>query len=185
MSRYRRILAGLIFILMPGLARSETVDLSGVTKCGISGWAADSDPAGINVRAGPAKDAPIIGTLPLQNDYAVEFEITGSRNGWFLISNAEARHYSDKPDSTVFAGPGWIAANLARFEIEGRAVRAAPRDDAPVLLKFEVDAAESAVIDHVFGCQGAFAEVELHLPDGPHLRGWVTRICSNQVTTCV
>jgi hypothetical protein len=40
------------------------------------------------------------------------------------------------------------------------------------------------VIDRVYGCSGAYAEVMVHMEGEPPLRGWVTGICSNQVTTC-
>jgi hypothetical protein len=36
----------------------------------------------------------------------------------------------------------------------------------------------------VFGCSGAFAEAAVHMDGERPTRGWVTGICSNQVTTC-
>jgi hypothetical protein len=43
---------------------------------------------------------------------------------------------------------------------------------------------DSANIDHVFGCSGEFAEAAVHMEGQRPVRGWVTGICSNQVTTC-
>jgi hypothetical protein len=43
---------------------------------------------------------------------------------------------------------------------------------------------DAASIDHVFGCAGNFADVAVHMPQGPLARDWATGICSNQVTTC-
>jgi len=191
MPRLDRILL-LAAVSLLGLAAApawaESVDTAGVTACKISGWSADPDPAGLNVRAAARKDAAVIGVLPHQPDYGVEFEIIGSLNGWLLIRNAQSVSYSDAPDKKVFAGPGWIFADKVQFEINALALRARPQADAPVVLELHnadhSEGPDSAAIDHVYGCQGAFADVEVHMPEGPHKRGWATRICSNQVTTC-
>jgi hypothetical protein len=59
-----------------------------------------------------------------------------------------------------------------------------------VVAKLRVDAPDhaagpdSATIDHVFGCSGAYAEAAVHMEGQRPARGWVTSICSNQVTTC-
>jgi hypothetical protein len=67
-------------------------------------------------------------------------------------------------------------------------VRSAPAANASVITKLQTQdlsgGPDSATIDHVFGCSGDFADVATHM-DGQHTtRGWVTGICSNQVTTC-
>jgi hypothetical protein len=156
--------------------------------CGISGYSNDPDPHGLNVRSGPDKGARIIAVLPHENDYAVEFEIVASKDGWLKIKDAMARTYSDAPDKKVFAGPGWIFADKARFEINDASLRASPRDDAPEVMPLHTadfsQGPDSALIDHAFGCDGGFADVEVHMDGGPHKRGWAGHICSNQVTTC-
>jgi hypothetical protein len=186
--RFLLLAAAPLLGLVGAPAQAESVDTKGVTACAISGWSADRDPAGLNVRAAARKDAPVIGVLPHQPDYPVEFEIIGSLNGWLLIRNARALSYSDAPDRKVFAGPGWIFADKVQFEINDLALRAQPQANAPVVLPLHnadySEGPDSAAVDHVYGCQGAFADVEVHMPEGPHKRGWATRICSNQVTTC-
>lgn len=169
-------------------AAAEPVDTSGATACSIAGWSADRDPAGLNVRAAPRKDAPILATLPPEAEYAVEFDIIGSRDGWLLIRNAQMPSYGDAPDKPVFAGPGWVYADKVRFLINDPALRSLPKPDAPIVLPLHnadhSEGPDSASIDHVFGCSGAFAEIEAHMSKGPRKRGWATHICSNQVTTC-
>jgi hypothetical protein len=169
---------------------AATVDTAGVTACALSGWSSDPDPAGLNIRAAPRADAEIIGRVPPPADgYAAEFEIAGSRNGWFLINSVAFRDYeSGKGDQKLFKGPGWVFSDKVRFLINRPEVRGAPAANAPVVAKLRTPdgtgGPDSAKIDHVVGCSGAFAEVTAHLEGQRPARGWVTGICSNQVTTC-
>lgn len=164
--------------------------LAAETSCNITGWSEDKDPAGLNVRAGPSKNARVIAVLPPETDYAVEFDIIASEGGWLKIKDAVAPTYSDAPDRKVFAGPGWVFADKVRFVINDTELRSAPREDAPTVLKLSIQTPDyaqgpdSAMIDHVFGCDGGFADIEVHMDKGPHMRGWADRICNNQVTTC-
>ena len=173
---------------------AATVDTTGVTVCALSGWSSDPDPNGLNIRAAPRADAEIIGRVPppkaqAGDTYAAEFDIIGSRNGWFLVRGVKFADYGGgKGDRVLFAGQGWVFADKVRFTINRAEVRGAPADNAQVLAKLSsADGAsgpDSAVIDHVFGCSGTFAEASVHLDRKPPVRGWVTGICSNQVTTC-
>jgi hypothetical protein len=176
----------------PGFA--ATVDTAGVTACAVSGWSNDQDPAGLNVRAAPRLDAAIIGRVPppqtqAGDSYAAEFRIIGSRNGWLLVRDVKFADYGDsKGDHVLLRGPGWVFADKVRFLINHPEVRSAPAADASVITKLQSQdlsgGPDSATIDHVFGCSGDFADVTTHM-DGQHTtRGWVTGICSNQITTC-
>ena len=170
---------------------AATVDTAGVAACALSGWSNDPDPAGLNIRAAPRADAEIIGRVPQprEKEEAAEFDIIGSRNGWFLITGVRfVDYYTGKGDRAVFAGPGWVFADKVRFLINNADVRSAPAKDASVLAKLRTpDGAsgpDSATIDHVFGCSGAFADAAVHMEGQRPVRGWITNICSNQVTTC-
>jgi hypothetical protein len=191
---------GMTFLLFPA-AVAATVDTSGATACTLSGWSNDNDPAGLNIRAAPRADAEIVGRVPQPRkggadgrgaEEAAEFEIIGSRNGWFLITHVKFVGYyrDDGKDRAVFAGPGWVFADKVRFSINRQDVRGAPAGNAPVLAKLRLDSPDttagpdSATIDHVFGCSGDFAEVTVHMERQRPTRGWVNGICSNQVTTC-
>jgi hypothetical protein len=175
-------------------ATAANVDTTGLTACSLSGWSNDPDPAGLNIRISPRADAEIIGHVPPAraqggDSYAAEFDIIGSRNGWFLVRAVKFADYgSGKGDRAVFAGPGWVFADKVRFMINRAEVRGAPADNAPVLarLRRADDSAgpDSAFIDHVYGCSGAFAEAAVHMEGQRPVCGWVTGICSNQVTTC-
>ena len=181
------------------VAHATTVDTTGVTRCQISGWSKDKDPAGLNVRAAPRADAPVIATLPPErrqghhDTYAVEFRIIGSRDGWLLIEKAKIVDYENgKGDRVIFAGPGWVSGGMVGFEINDANLRAAPSVDAKVIATLMdnsdpdgVTGPDGAAVDRVYGCEGGFADVDVHMPRGQKYRGWAARICSNQVTTCV
>lgn len=178
-----------------GMARAgPTVETAGVTACAITGWSSDSDPSGLNVRAAPRADAAIIGRLPppeRQGDdaYAAEFRIIGSRAGWLLVKDARVVDYgSGNGDRPVFAGPGWVFGDKVRFTINRPELRGAPKVEAAVSGKLQsrdgTGGPDSAIIDHVHGCSGAYADLTAHMEHEPSRRGWVTGICSNQVTTC-
>jgi hypothetical protein len=180
--------------LWPGLALAADIDTAGATSCVLSGWSDDHDPAGLNIRAAPKKNAKVIGRLPppqaqTGDSYAAEFKIIGSRDGWLLISSAKFADYGGgKGDEILFAGPGWVFADKVRFLINDSNLREAPDPGAPVILKLasedHTSGPDSANIDHVFGCDGSFADIAVHMPQSPRVRGWATRICANQVTTC-
>lgn len=178
-------------------APAATVDTAVTTPCAMSGWSNDKDPAGLNVRAAPSATAPVVATLPpatkSKGAYDAEFDIIGSRNGWLLIQHARFVDYDGGgPDQILFEGPGWVSGAKVGFEINDADVRSAPKTNAPVTAQLlqTNDAGgstgpDSAAVDRVFSCSGDFADVLLHMPEGKPIRGWVTRLCSNQVTTCV
>jgi hypothetical protein len=63
-----------------GLAVAAPTGTSGAVACAISGWSNDTDAAGLNVRAAPRKDAPVIGRIPpphaqADDSYAAEFDV--------------------------------------------------------------------------------------------------------------
>jgi len=188
-------IVGLTACLCAGAAWSETpVDASGATACAIAGWSSDSDPAGLNVRAAPRLDAAVVARVPPpeQQDgdsYAAEFRIIGSRDGWLLVRDVKVIDYGNgKGDRVVFAGPGWVFGDKVRFAINRPELRRAPKADSAVSGKLQSrdgsSGPDSAIIDHVHSCSGAYAEVTAHITGEPPRRGWVTGICSNQVTTC-
>jgi hypothetical protein len=172
-------------------------DTSGATQCATRGYNTDRDPKGTNVRTGPRATAPVIGRLPAWGkidgsdvDVGAEFRIFGSKDGWLLIE-----YKSDKGDITL---RGWMSGRLISGTIGSAKLRAKPSDDgeAVATLSGEIDGSgygpDSFEILQVHGCQGKFADVTVRLPrsvkpppgkDKP-LRGWVGRVCSNQLTTC-
>jgi hypothetical protein len=179
--------------ISPSASLAAAVETAGATGCSVSGWSDDRDPAGLNVRAAPRKDARVIGRIPPEkmqglDSYAAEFDIIGSRDGWLLVRDVKFADYGGgRGDRAVFRGPGWVYADKVRFLINNEDVHSAADRDSPVVMKLvnadHTSGPDSANIDHVYGCHGDFMEIAVHM-DGPAARGWATGICSNQVTTC-
>jgi hypothetical protein len=193
--------AGMVCFPWTSAGVAAPVDTAGAVACQLAGWSNDSDPAGLNIRAAPRVDAEIISRVPQPRkagadgrpvEEAAEFKIIGSRNGWFLITGVKFVGYysADGKDRAVFAGPGWVFADKVRFLINRPEVRGQPSGNAPILAKLRLETGDgvagpdAAKIDHVFGCSGTFAEAAVHMEGQGPTRGWVTGICSNQVTTC-
>lgn len=166
------------------------------TRCDIPGYAADLDPRGTNLRAGPGTTDAIVARLPPPaadgaDTYAAEFRIIGAQGNWLFIRDAWQGGYGVRPRRKIFAGFAWVSTGLVSFTINGAELRSAPDSTAPVTAilhgRLSNGAAwgpDGVVVERVHGCQGRFADVRVRLPDGRQLRGWATGICSNQVTTC-
>ena len=198
MSPFCRIVVAVALALLPGAAAQAgpQVETAGATPCSFEAWSRDPDPDGLNVRAAPRRDAPVIGRLPAPatgggDSYAVEFTVVGGRDGWFLIEDARFEEYAPGLARPVFGGPGWVAANLTAFTINAAALQAEPRDDSDAVAQLMgTDASggmwgpDSVEIAKVHGCRGAWADVTVKDPNGRTTRGWATQLCSNQVTTC-
>lgn len=173
------------------------IDMSGATQCSTRGYNTDRDPKGTNVRTGPRVTAPVVGRLPAMGkldgsdeDVGADFRIFGSKDGWLLIE-----YKSDKGDINL---RGWMSGRLIGGTIGSAKLRAKPSEESEVVatLSGEIDGngygPDSFEILQVHGCRGKFADVTVRLPasikpppgkDKP-MRGWVGRICSNQLTTC-
>jgi len=184
--------AVLVGLLCAEFAFAEPARAAGAVACSLDGWSDDKDPAGLNVRSAPRKDAAVIAKIPPPraqggDTYAAEFRIIASQDGWLEIRDAKFVDYSGGADGKpLFKGAGWVFADKVRFLINSEDLRRAPDNQAPIIGRLQSDAggADAAIIDHVHGCNGGFADITVHMPQKPAVRGWATSICSNQVTTC-
>jgi hypothetical protein len=181
-------------------APAQAVDTAPTSTCAIRGYLTDTDPNGTNVRSAPRVDAAAIGRLPQHAPHsrdsadavAAEFDIIGSKNGWLLIRNARFEN-PDRPVVSVFDGPGWISGGMVGFTIGSNELRSAPAADAAIVAPLTgetpdgVYGPDSWQVVRVHSCSGHSAEVTIRRSASPTpkaLRGWVGRVCSNQLTTC-
>jgi len=159
--------------------------------CSISAWVNDSDPNGLNVRAGPSRNAAIIGRLPLDDDYfPAEVSITGAQDGWFRIDKAVLDDYTATQPKVVFEGEGWVSGRLLGLLVNDPDLHTAPWEESPVVAHLfyqdangNVAGADSFRVTRLITCQGDWVQVEGIFID-TQLTGWARRTCSNQVTTC-
>ncbi|HEY7978276.1 MAG TPA: SH3 domain-containing protein [Rhizomicrobium sp.] len=181
-------------ILAATIASSPVVTTSDAV-CSINGYNADTDMNGTNLRAAPDAKAPVLYRLKPEiepeDNYGAEFEVIGSKNGWLLIRNAMSGQYGDGNGKIVFKGPGWISGSLVGFTINDSNMRSGPSSHAKVVARLEGDNGEGGVwgpdsfsVTRVYGCSGDFADVSGVTPTKKTYRGWVTKLCGNQRTTC-
>jgi hypothetical protein len=173
--------------------RGQTVkaDAIDIKPCKISAWSTDKDRAGLNIRAGPGTDTAIIGKIPprIQVDgeaFAAEVTITGTKDGWFRIADAEFVKYGefDEP-MLLFEGEGWISGSKLGLALNYHTLYSLPSLEAPAVASLSTDThgADSFVVDRLHACRRNWVEVEGTFLDKPY-RGWVMGTCSNQITTC-
>ena len=172
-----------------------------IVSCAVSAWSTDPDPAGLNVRAAPDRNAAIIGNLPAARDvggesFATEVSITGSKDGWLRISQGWVLDYIfDEPTEIAFEGEGWVSGRHLGLLLNYRNLHGGPSSDTPVVATLAGTnegfryGPDSFLVERIHACRGDWVEVEGALTvdgvaRGPTLRGWTARTCSNQVTTC-
>ena len=156
-------------------------------------WAWTLGAEAVEVREGPGPDFPVIAELPapveIDGDrFAPEVTIAGSQDGWFRIEDAIVISYtSDDPDVVAFEGEGWVPGTSLGLLLNQMDLYSAPSMEADVvahLLNEEEGAGpDSFRVSRLYACKGDWVEVEGDLV-GVESRGWTTRTCSNQVTTC-
>jgi hypothetical protein len=186
-----RLAACLILATVGSVLSSANAFAQQISTCSISAWVDDTDPNGLNVRAGPSSDAAIVGLLPYdESQMAAEMSITGSQDGWFRIDKAVLDDYTAAAPKVVFEGEGWVSGRLIGLLLNDADLHTAPSEDSPVVAhlfyedpKGNVGGADSFGVDRLLACQGDWVEVEGTFFDMP-LQGWATRTCANQVTTC-
>lgn len=195
----RRLAAGLTLFgsIGGGLASAgPAVDVSGATRCSIDVYSIDDDPNGLNIRAAPSAEAALVATAPNSRvqddeDYAVEMHVVGSKAGWLLIDRAWFADYGDPAKAgEVFSGKGWVSGKLTGTDVGDVELRDAPQASARIAATMYSPNASSPVgnvhrfeVGRIYACEGEWAEMEGEFR-GETLKGWATRLCSNQVSIC-
>jgi len=188
-------LAFALALLLPGAAAAAEI-AAPAQRCDFRAWSKDPDPAGLNVRAAPKRDAAVVARLPAPREVegekiAVEFKVIGGDGPWLLIDGAEFADYGDGAKK-VFSGRGWVAAGLVGVTPQDEKVRLGPETTAGIVDEPRATADgnyDFLSLTRILGCRGRWIEmegefrVEQKKPGRP-VRGWVTDLCANQVTTC-
>jgi len=199
-----------------GASRPESPSATPAKSCNFGAFVAETDPAGVNVREAPSTAAKVLGKLPptfveptMNYGVRVEVEITGVREGWFLIRNArDNADLTGRPARPMYGGRGWVSGSKLTVKSQADAGRARPAPAAAVHLRvgdgesFDGDSFIEA--GRLSDCQGEWAQVEFTdqrfpaqeraalkvepaaragLPPG-RFRVWVDRLCGIQETSC-
>jgi hypothetical protein len=180
----------LLALLAGGSARAQ-----GLTECLVEAYAHG---AGMEARAAPSLDAPVVARLPDpvtvgDQTVAVAFTVTGHVPGWFRIEEAA---YTDEVASVAggrrvpLDGPAWVPQDAVRTTPATLELRAAPGDDAPVAARlmglyrmpgttFVLFGPEGVGLRRIAACRGAWAELDTDMG-----RGWTDRVCARQRSAC-
>ncbi len=159
--------------------------------CTFSGWSSDPDPRGLNVRAGPAATARIVGVLPppedhddIEVDFGATFDVVESRDGWFRIANA--RRWSDDARAPATLPSGWISGRDLHVQLQTDKAFAAPDPSSPLVLSSWLD--EGTLTQFRYRnpteCRGEWVRLTVIGPDNRERQGWVRGVCGLQETTC-
>lgn len=168
-------------------AAAEVEQPRQMIRCmGLTANANDADPAGLNVRAAPGLDAPVLGTLKLRafardamgRDLlqTPQFSITGSAHGWLLIEDIR---YPDGMEDPALPASGWVHGSRVL-------VRSYDESAPTARLHSEPGSGGSSellrgVNFSVLGCRDRWLHVREI--DGPR-QGWLAApdVCAQQAT---
>lgn len=187
----RRLYQAVAVLLVTTGSWTSVAGAEAAPGCEIGAWSTDKDPNGLNIRAAPGADSPVIGNIPppmeIEGDlFASEVSITGSHEGWFRIESAYfIDYYLSEKDQVFFEGEGWVSGRYLGLNLEGDRLFAAPSREAAVTFVFSEnpDAHDNFVLERLHACLGYWVEVE-GTSAGERIRGWTNDTCSSQVTTC-
>lgn len=188
-------------------AQDDLVLPKAETRCALEGWLGGKDREAVPVRAAPAPDARLVGTIPFvpyDEDvspedvplaWPVQFDLVASTLGWVKIANVV-----DDIRRPVLEGEGWVPAELVRFQIQSGRGYAGPSTDSRRILDFKDQwQADAGDIERALGCDGEWMLIEAAI--GPKRdsagrdlppekretvlrRAWFRGICGNARTSC-
>lgn len=146
---------------------------AGESACAFGAFVAETDPAGLNVRAGPGTGHKVLGTLPpirhSQDESPiramVEVEVVASDNGWFKIQGARDNDaLIEGPQRPMFKGSGWVSGRKLTVKSQAAAGRQRPDAAAPVVIGGPDGAGfdSDSFVEHarLLGCKGQWVLVE-------------------------
>ncbi|MCV9941069.1 SH3 domain-containing protein [Boseaceae bacterium BT-24-1] len=167
--------AALLLVASPAQAQSEGIAPApaGQVACSFGAFVSETDPEGLNVRAGPGTGNKVVGTLPpvkLSSDdppvrAMVEVEVSAGANGWFRIAKARDNEaLTDAAPRPMFKGSGWVSGRKLTVKSQANAGRQRPDAKAPAVLSgqdgvgFDGDAFVQN--GRLVGCSGKWVLVE-------------------------
>jgi hypothetical protein len=183
------LVAALLLVAPTARAQSEGVAPApaGQVACSFGAFVSETNPEGLNVRAGPGTSHKVVGTLPpvkLSGDdppvrAMVEVEVSAGANGWFRIARARDNEMlTDAPPRPMFKGSGWVSGRKLTVKSQAAAGRQRPDAKAPAVLSgqdgtsFDGDAFVQN--GRLIGCSGKWVLVEYGLPAGSEALSGVT-----------
>lgn len=144
---------------------------AGETACSFGAFVNETDPAGLNVRAGPGTEHKVLGTLPPIRRSAddppiqamVEVEVVAGAGGWFKIRAAQDNTaLIEGPPRPMYRGSGWVSGRKLTVKSQALVGRERPDAKAAAVLRGRDDMSVGGLSDDspLLGCSGRWALVE-------------------------
>ena len=178
-----------LLILATGDAHAREAGI--YRTCSFTAFVTETDPAGLNVRAGPSSRHTVIGTLPpvyLSQDEPpvsamVEVQVDASQSGWFRIRDARDNVLIVDTPRSMYRGRGWVSGRSLTIKSQAKAARdVANRRGGPIKIAgTDFDAGNFVSTSHIADCVGGWV---LTMNEKYKFRGWLNRICGIQETSC-
>jgi hypothetical protein len=179
-----------------GTRRAEPAEVYPVpagTACAIrGGWSTDGDPAGLNIRAAPSVEAPVVGVLPppayspeFDRVMAVTFDVIETRGGWFRIANAYRADDNASQASTLPSG--WISGRHVGFALQTDVAFAEPDPRSAVVAAAWMDSDGALRLfeyRHPTECRGEWVRLRVTGHDRIERQAWARGVCNGQETSC-
>ena len=158
----------------PVLAQSGALSPpAGQARCSFGAFVNETDPEGLNVRAGPSVGHKIVGRLPPVTQSKsdppiramVEVEVTAGSDGWFQIRKARDNEaLTEAAARPMFKGSGWVSGRKLTVKSQADTGRERPDAKAPVIIAGRDGMAfDSDAFIHngrLLGCSGKWVLVE-------------------------
>jgi hypothetical protein len=178
---------------------------AGVTECSFGALSNDPDPAGLNVRESPDRNARILGRLSPPTNIGgntivlAEVRVIGFQKDWFLIETGPYNPNDLPPHlPKPYSGRGWVAGNLLTTELLRNMLKQAPSQTSADVVNLDVDGVsdpQTVKMRRILACSGDWVQVEVALAKGMKplvktdapagaVRGWANGTCTAQLTTC-
>jgi Bacterial SH3 domain len=169
----RTTLEFLLFVLISANCWAGDAPVTPKSRCNFTAFSDESDPGGLNVRAGPSTKFPVVGKLPpiwvekggvLQ--IRVGTEVTDASNGWFKIRDSyDEDRLTGEPARPTYTGEGWVSGRKLVVMVQTNVAHLKPDASSPVVLQldeslaFGGDALEKAT--RMVDCQGEWVQLEI------------------------
>lgn len=176
----------------PAAVAAPASPIPGRHACAITGFSLDTDPAGLNVRAGPSIKSRIVGNLPMwkgpdaktyARSHAPAFRIVEAQDGWVRIADVEVASNDDGASYSAVPVTGWISGKMVGFVAQTQVGFLRPDPASPALIKEPQSMDALRTKPGLTDCVGEWALVDFI--KGPTVtRAWVRGICGNPETPC-
>lgn len=168
----------------------ESKKSNGYHKCSGRAYVSDIDPKGLNLRAGPGIQYPIVGNVPAKSQpqgpavpVGPTFEVLGFQSGWFHVKSSGVYDLGGTKSYAMFKGLGWVSQKKVSFaeeEMVGDMDIGYSRPDkkSTIVYDFNKMKPDDVRISSMIDCRGNWRQVDVEFRAKgarrrtPHTTAW-------------